>query len=104
MKEVILLTGQTLYDLAIQEYGHTDGIFLILEDNPGVVNDFADVPQPGTKVLVRLNVPELSDNNRAIAAEFARQGKLVASGLAPTVLPEMYVEDGYWVHDYVNEN
>lgn len=101
MKEIRTVWGQTLYDLAIQEYGHTDGIFLLLEDNPGVVNDFADVPEPGTKVLIR-DVPELSDNNRAIAAEFARRGKLVVSGLAATVLPEMYVESGYWVHDYVN--
>lgn len=98
---VKLAYGQTLYDLAIQEYGHTDGIFLLLEDNPGVVNDFADVPLAGTPLLIR-DVPELSDNNRAIAAEFARQGKLVASGLVATVLPEMYVEDGYWVDDYVN--
>lgn len=98
---VKLAYGQTLYDLAIQEYGHTDGIFLLLEDNPGVVNDFADVPQPGTPLLIR-EVPVLSDDNRAIAAEFARQGKLVASGLAATVLPEMYVNTNYWQENYVN--
>lgn len=100
---VKLAYGQTLYDLAIQEYGHTDGIFLLLEDNPGVVNDFADVPLAGTPLLIR-DVPELSDNNRAIAAEFARREKLVVSGFETNHSPEndLYVNTNYWQENYVN--
>jgi hypothetical protein len=100
MKEVTLLTGQTLYDVAVQEYGHTDGIWLLLEDNPGIVSDLSSVPAPGTVVNIRLQVPELSADNQAIAAEFARRGQKVASGAPPTAATDEYVTTGYWVSGY----
>lgn len=99
-KQVILLTGQTLYDLAIQEYGHTDGLWLILEDNPGIASDLSSVPAPGTLVNIRLDVPELSDNNRLIAAEFARRGQKVASGAQATIIVSQYATAGYWQQGY----
>lgn len=103
MKEVILLTGQTVYDLAVQEYGHTDGVFLLIEDNPSLIGEWGDVPHAGTKVLVRLEVPELSDDNKAIAAEFARREQKVVSGefaeqvVTPTPI---YVDLEYWDNYY----
>lgn len=102
MKEVILLTGQTVYDLAVQEYGHTDGVFLLLEDNPELIGEWGDVPQAGTKVLVRLEIPELSDDNKAIVAEFARKEQKVVSGIESNhnVDDDMYVEDDYWEDNY----
>jgi phage tail protein X len=99
-KEVTLLIGQTLYDLAVQEYGHTDGLWLILEDNPGIASDLSSVPAPGTVVNVRLEVPELSTNNRAIAAEFARRGQKVASGMEATITVNQYATAGYWQQGY----
>ncbi len=101
-KEVILLTGQTIYDLAVQEYGHTDGVFLLLEDNPELIGEWGDVPQAGTKVLVRLEVPELSDDNRAIAAEFARREQKVVSGFQTNHNAEndLYVDIDYWEENY----
>ena len=103
MKEIKTVFGQTLYDLAIQEYGHLDGFFLLLEDNEGIINDLSETPPAGTRVLIRLQVPELSENNRAIAAELARRGKLVVSGVnnisaTPTI--PIYVNPGYWQNDY----
>ena len=105
MKEIKTVFGQTLYDLAIQEYGHLDGFFLLLEDNEGIINDLSETPPAGTRVLIRLQVPELSANNRAIAAELARRGKLVVSGVSEAVSPTpsipMYVNPEYWQNDYV---
>lgn len=105
-KEVTVLTGQTLYDIAVQEYGHTEGLFLLLEDNDGVIDDLGETPEAGTNLLVRLEVPELSDDNRAIAAEFARREQKVVSGdavigdNAPVVID--YVQPGYWVKNYAD--
>jgi hypothetical protein len=99
-KELTLLSGQTLYDVAIQEYGHTDGVFLLLEDNEGVIDDLSEIPPAGTKLLIRLQVPELSDDNRAIAAEFARRGQQVVSGLPANRQPKEYVLAGYWNKGY----
>lgn len=102
MKEVILLTGQTVYDLALQEYGHTDGVFMIVQDNPELIGEWGDVPPAGSKVQVRLNIPELSENNKAVAAELARREQQVVTGLPVNYNPEgeLYVENGYWNENY----
>lgn len=34
MRVIIVEDKQTIYDIAIQEYGHVDGTQLLLEDNP----------------------------------------------------------------------
>lgn len=34
MRVIIVEDKQTIYDIAIQEYGHVDGAQLLLEDNP----------------------------------------------------------------------
>lgn len=99
MKVVKLAYGQTLYDLAVQEYGHTDGFFVILEDNPGIVQDLADVPAPGTEVMIR-DVPVINDDNRSIAAEIKRKERRVVSGSTATPI----AGDGYWEEDYSEQD
>ncbi len=34
MKVITVYDEQTIYDIAIQEYGHVDGVDLLLQDNP----------------------------------------------------------------------
>lgn len=99
-KQLPLLTGQTLYDVAVQEYGHSDGLWLLLEDNPGIVSDLSSVPAPGTVLNIRLQVPELSATNRAIAAEYARNRQRVVSGAPDTASIDEYVTTGYWQAGY----
>ena len=39
-KRVTIITQQTLFDIAIQQYGGVDGILLLIEDNPQLALDF----------------------------------------------------------------
>ncbi|MEI6899247.1 MAG: hypothetical protein WCL00_05175 [Bacteroidota bacterium] len=50
MKTIVSLTGQTLYDIALQEMGSAEGVFDILELNPLLRLDIA-IPT-GTNVFV----------------------------------------------------
>jgi hypothetical protein len=69
MRSIETVKGQTLMDLAIQEYGSFEAVFLILEDNPHIagLNDFpqgylvdgfcdfdlAHPIKPGVKIYIR---------------------------------------------------
>lgn len=53
MKKDIVQTGQSIVDLAIQKYGSADGIFALLADNPSLVANWHDDPDPGTSVYVK---------------------------------------------------
>lgn len=100
MKIKKLLYNQTLYDLAIQEYGHVSGIFFILEDNPGIIADFSDVPLPGTDVLIR-DVPVITDSNKVVVSILSDKEKEVVSGIPANYIPTPhYAENGYWEDGY----
>ncbi len=34
MKEIVTIDGQTIYDIAVQEYGSADGVGQLIRDNP----------------------------------------------------------------------
>lgn len=51
MKEVVAEINQSVWDLAIQEYGHSNGVVFLMEDNPGVF-DFQNQVAAGTKFMV----------------------------------------------------
>ena len=81
--------GQTLIDIAIQHYGCYEGLFEILKLNPhmGLSYEVA----AGEEVLVHDEVPELTNNNVAIAAHFALNNVRVNSSYQKEVgefLPE----------------
>ncbi len=42
MKTVKVLPGQNLYDLAVEHYGHADGLKLLIQDNPTVITSVDD--------------------------------------------------------------
>lgn len=99
MIEYTVQYGQSLWDIAIQEYGHIDGIFLLVKDNLQL--SVTSVPAVGSKVLLRNEVPELSDNNQRIVAEFKRNNITVASNAPATATLSRYVLQGYVVSGYV---
>jgi nucleoid-associated protein YgaU len=45
MKEINTTKGQTLTDIALQEYGNAEALFEIVENNPALLNDFGDDEQ-----------------------------------------------------------
>lgn len=69
-KTVIVKQGQTMFDIAIQEYGSVEAIGMLMEDNPQIV-ELTAIDLGGTKVLVRQPIPPLNIMNRQIAAGFA---------------------------------
>ncbi len=94
--------GQGIWDIGAQEYGCMDGAFLVVEDNP----DYAvtDVPVPGAILLIRDEVPKLSETNQAIAAEYKTKGITVASGqVTNKIVQGEYVAVGYWKDGYVRK-
>jgi len=51
MRQVIVQQGQTIVDIALQEYGSVEGLFALLEANQTL--DLDSQLEPGQKVLVR---------------------------------------------------
>lgn len=51
MKTVVVQNNQSIYDIAIQEYGTSEGIKQLIIDNPTVCN-FSDDILPGTKLFI----------------------------------------------------
>jgi hypothetical protein len=66
--------SQSLIDIALQEYGHVDGVFYLLEDNPGVLINTTDEPEPGTVIYIR-EKPEVADLKRL---DYVRKGRIAA--------------------------
>lgn len=97
MKTIESKYGQTSIDVAIQEYGCYEGLFLLLEDNPNV--SLGGDLIYGTLINIRDEVPELTANNRTIVAEL--KNKIVVSGKLLQEGSNSYVEDGYVEDGYV---
>lgn len=57
MKKIITLNNQAVMDIAIQEYGSSEGVWLLLTLNEDKLDTVTDEPVPGTE----LDILELSD-------------------------------------------
>jgi hypothetical protein len=102
MRKYIVQFGQGIWDVGAQEYGHVDGAFLVVEDNPNYA--VTDVPFPGAILLIRDEVPKLSETNQAIAAEYKQKAITIASGqLTNKQVQGEYVANGYWRTGYVRK-
>lgn len=62
MKTIIAQSGQTIYDVSIQEYGDLEGVHFILVDNPELQlsQDIANV-----SISIRSEVPQELNKNKA---------------------------------------
>lgn len=61
---VITTYGQTLFDIALKQYGCCEGVFWILKDNSGM--SITDCPEAGTPILIRDNVEDIADTARRV--------------------------------------
>lgn len=72
--DIVAERDQSYWDLAIQEYGSIDQIFLLFVDNKNFAT-MNTVPNPGEKVTIRVDF----DGNKSLMAFF--RGKIkVATG------------------------
>ena len=99
---IYVIARQSLVDFAMQVYGCYDGVFLLLQDNPAILNGISDVPQPGMALKVRTPVPMINSTNQLVATYYASKGTMVImdavdAGNAPTPAPvfKPYVVPGY---------
>jgi hypothetical protein len=89
MKELKVAEGQTLIDIAIQEYGCYEGLHVLMADNNigpnGLVEDGETfrLIKAGDLLLIREEVPELTESNRTIAAYYKINRLRVNTGYQP---------------------
>lgn len=95
MREYVVRYGQNLLDVAIHVYGAYHGVFLLLEDNPGLEAIEISL-RAGQTLLVRNEVPALTERNLDFVSFFTRNAIVVNSGrkVAPQA-GEGYYEEGY---------
>lgn len=100
MKTYTVRYGQNLMDVALHVYGNYAGVFLLLEDNPALEAIETSL-EAGRTLLIRDEIPALSDRNIDYATFYMRNGIVVNSGRK--VAPESgsgYYEDGYIEEGY----
>lgn len=94
-KTIYTISGQTLVDIAIQEYGQYEGVFTLANDND-VVTSVDQVFVPGTKLQVRITEGNITSK------EFELNNKSINSGFTPPEAESLeYVDDDYFDEDYV---
>lgn len=71
---ITVLERQTLYDIALQEFGSVEGVTRLVADNPGV--NLVTPPEPGTKLVVNGEIL-----NRDVFENYK------ANGIKPVSLP-----------------
>ena len=99
-KQIIIADRQCVTDIALQEYGCYEGVFLLLEDNADSLIGLHDVPDAGTKLLIQTPVPKLTDSNRAVAQIYGNKKTNVVSGAEAVAHNYGYVVTGYWSPNY----
>lgn len=100
MKIITATYGQTLMDIAVQEYGCYEGVTLLMQDN-----DLALTANlvAGQELLIRDAVPELTATNQAVAQYNRLNGISVNSGNdAASSSNNGYVTEGYVTDGYVS--
>lgn len=91
MRNVIVTYGQTIFDIAIQEYGTYEGVFLLMEDNNlGLDSEIT----AGEMLLVRELVPELDEKNLQTSSY------LKANSIAPNAAFVSEAEAEFELDDY----
>ena len=75
-KQITVQERQTIFDIAIQEYGSVEGVFLLWKDNPDKIPSFTQQLVPGTKLNI-ISPPI----NQAIVGYYEKNTIKPASGL-----------------------
>jgi len=56
-KTIYTLSGQTIWDIAVQEYGTLEAVFQLQGDNALVIPDLNTVLTPGTALVIQIEDP-----------------------------------------------
>lgn len=94
-KTTTISQGQSLLDIAIQEYGSPEGAFVIMEDNPGLFPSITTHTVTGSEVLIRPQVPQ--DLRPAEAQYFLRNDIRINTNANPGGIGFMLIETTFIV-------
>lgn len=72
--EVITEEGQTIWAIALQEYGGLDGVYLLQADNPDIIRDLNAALDAGTSLKIRTSITKNEVENYDIAQHFRENG------------------------------
>ena len=97
-KQVIIQEGQTMLDIALQEYGCYEGLFLLLQDNNVAMGEDINT---GDALTIREVVPQLTDSNLVNMQVYRRNNVSVNTGTDATG-GNGYVDEGYVDEEYVD--
>ena len=92
MGKIIIKSGQSLFDIALQVYGTIEGVFGLLADNPGKLTTLTDETTPGTELVVNGAVL-----NKYVSDEYTNRGIIPATGYGIIEIPGEGI--GYWAID-----
>lgn len=89
MKTIVVQNNQSIYDIAIQEYGTSEGLKQLIIDNPNVCN-FSDDILPGTELFINAEPfnPQIVDYLKTKGITPATQE---AFSVAPPPAPEIII-------------
>ena len=95
MKKIRTFAGQTIFDIAVQEYGSTDEVFQIINENTEVfLNGITTIIIPGTVLKIR---NDLKLSKPRIAAYYKKKGIKVSSNFFETLTESNWIlETGKW--------
>lgn len=93
------IDGQTIFDIALQQYGCFEGVFLIMEDNPTI--NLNTVLQPETEIKIKDILPELNADNKRVVQLYT-QNNVKPNSSYVIDNTNNYVDEGYVNNNYVN--
>jgi hypothetical protein len=99
MKVLIVLEGQTIVDVAVQEYGCYEGVLNILEDNTFLALE--DGFYAGLEIYIRDEVEAINEKNKQYQAQLVIKHGQVVTGIVGKQFG-LYVFDGYWGDGYTD--
>jgi hypothetical protein len=71
---ITVADGQTIWAIALQEYGGLDGVYLLQADNPDVIRDLNEVLEAGAVLKIRAIITKTDVENLDIALHFRENG------------------------------
>lgn len=90
--------GQVLEDIAIQQYGTVEAVFILMEDND---LDLDSQLYTGQELVIREEVPALTDTNKEIARYYSEKKLYPNTGISNTEELELYVDADYLEEGYL---
>ena len=68
-KTVVVQPRQTLFDIAVQEYGSIASLAMLIEDNQKVLDNITSIPA-GTGLSIRTPLPAINTINKQVVSYF----------------------------------